>query len=275
MSTKNYNNKLYLSSNSSTVIYDDENIPALLELKKENTVIEQTNNGLRADLSEPKEGTLENLLMWAWNRKNDSATFHCKVMIENIRTRKGWNYPSCGDDNCKKGATRQGGKFFCEACNKAIEYSILRLELGVADDLTATFCRGCGASNPILTMSMVPLKSFTCWKINTSAPIDEDIGSSTMDAIAVNPSPSFKRLSIAPSMSTPFQRSELEDSDAYEVRGPYLTREMVARLMTLRIRRKGRNTLKITTDQRRWQIFIHLQICVPLLRDTFTSSQKK
>ncbi|GJT42339.1 hypothetical protein Tco_0951054 [Tanacetum coccineum] len=49
-----------------------------------------------------------------------------------------------------------------------------------------------------------------------------------MDAIAVNPSPSFKRLSKPPSMSTPSKgaeenkkkRSELEDSDAYEVCGP-------------------------------------------------------
>ncbi|GJR23891.1 hypothetical protein Tco_0972418 [Tanacetum coccineum] len=36
-------------------------------------VIEQTNNGLRADLSEPKEGTLENMLIWAQNRKNDDV----------------------------------------------------------------------------------------------------------------------------------------------------------------------------------------------------------
>ncbi|GKF24102.1 DNA helicase PIF1, ATP-dependent, partial [Tanacetum coccineum] len=65
-----------------------------------------------------------------------TATFHCKVMIETVRTRKGWNYPSCGGGQCKKGATRQLGKWFCEACNKSIDYPVLRyrLELGVADD---------------------------------------------------------------------------------------------------------------------------------------------
>ncbi|GJW29721.1 zf-CCHC domain-containing protein [Tanacetum coccineum] len=101
--------------------------------------LEQTIKGSRADSSEPKELTLENVLIWARNCKNDSATFHCKVMIENARTRKGWNYPSCGGDNYKKGATRQGGRFFCEACNKVIEYPVLRyrLELGVADDILA------------------------------------------------------------------------------------------------------------------------------------------
>nr|GEV73334.1 hypothetical protein [Tanacetum cinerariifolium] len=46
------------------------------------------------DHSTLREGTFENLLMWARNRKNDTEIFHCKVRIANVRTRKGWNFPS-------------------------------------------------------------------------------------------------------------------------------------------------------------------------------------
>ncbi|GJU71919.1 DNA helicase PIF1, ATP-dependent [Tanacetum coccineum] len=269
MSAKNYNNKLYLSSCSLTVIYDDENIPALQELKKENTVIEQTNNGLRADLSEPKEGTLENMLIWAQNRKNDSATFHCKVMIENIRTRKGWNYPSCGGDNCKKVLPVKLENSFAKHVTRPLSI-LYKLELGAANDTEhavvivfdepATELLHCSVesllemvdestdddsglptaiTNLICMTHMLELKShtyyeygtfesFTYWKINPSSPIDEGAGSSTVDVIADNPSPSFKRLSKPPSMSTPSKgaeenkkkRSELEDSDTDEVCGP-------------------------------------------------------
>ncbi|GKC67513.1 replication protein A 70 kDa DNA-binding subunit C-like protein [Tanacetum coccineum] len=71
MSAKNYKNKLYLSGSSSTVIYDDENIPAWQELKTEISVIESNVDVLPADCSQPKEGTLENVLIWAQNHKND------------------------------------------------------------------------------------------------------------------------------------------------------------------------------------------------------------
>nr|GEV80856.1 hypothetical protein [Tanacetum cinerariifolium] len=71
MSVKNYNNKLYLLSSSSTAIYDDESIPTLQELKRQGSVSESN-----------------------------------KVMIETVRTKKGWNYPSCGGGQRKKGATR-------------------------------------------------------------------------------------------------------------------------------------------------------------------------
>ncbi|KAL6520536.1 hypothetical protein OROMI_032298 [Orobanche minor] len=62
----------------------------------------------------------------ARNRENDSATFICEVKINNIRSRKGWNYPSCGHDKCKKGLTRKEGKFWCEACNKPVAYPVVK-----------------------------------------------------------------------------------------------------------------------------------------------------
>nr|GEW15163.1 hypothetical protein [Tanacetum cinerariifolium] len=71
VSPKTYNNKLYLSSTSSTIIYDNDDIPCLQELKKSESFVEQKKEGLTIDSSRPREGTLENLLIWARNRKND------------------------------------------------------------------------------------------------------------------------------------------------------------------------------------------------------------
>nr|GEU94767.1 hypothetical protein [Tanacetum cinerariifolium] len=96
---------------------------------------------LPIDCSQPREGTLENLLIWARNRKTMyTATFHCKVMIENFKTKKGWNYPSCGYEKCRKGATRKLGKWVCEACNRTVDYHVFRykLEVVVADDTAHT-----------------------------------------------------------------------------------------------------------------------------------------
>ncbi|GKA09992.1 DNA helicase PIF1, ATP-dependent [Tanacetum coccineum] len=140
MSVKDYNNKLYLSNGSSTVIYDDDDIPCIQELKADSSYVQPTKAVLAVDSSLPREGTLKNLLIWARNRQNNTVTFHCKVMIENFRNKKGWNYPSYGYENCRKGATRQLGKWFCEACNRHIDYPVFRymLEVVVADDTAST-----------------------------------------------------------------------------------------------------------------------------------------
>ncbi|GKB44479.1 DNA helicase PIF1, ATP-dependent [Tanacetum coccineum] len=123
MAAKTYNNKLYLSSTSSTVICDNDDIPSLQELK-----------------SVTREGTVENPLLWARNRKNDTVTFQCKVMIKDIRRKSGWNYPSCGGEKCRKSISRKRGKFLCETCNRIVDYPVFRyrLEVVVADDTAHT-----------------------------------------------------------------------------------------------------------------------------------------
>jgi hypothetical protein len=103
-----------------------------------------------ADISIPKDETFENLLLWAHNRKNNvnynlcnqrcvlltifdtlinnlfaqPLTYNCMVRIDGVRTRKGWNYPSCGDNKCRKGATHKQGKFWCDSCDKSISYPV-------------------------------------------------------------------------------------------------------------------------------------------------------
>ncbi|GKD93127.1 replication protein A 70 kDa DNA-binding subunit C-like protein [Tanacetum coccineum] len=65
-SAKFYNNKLYLSSSSSTMIFDDAEIPTLKTLRLyENSGVAPQNASLAVNLSQPRVGTLENLLIWA------------------------------------------------------------------------------------------------------------------------------------------------------------------------------------------------------------------
>ncbi|KAL6500995.1 hypothetical protein OROHE_025192 [Orobanche hederae] len=113
-------NQLYMSSSSSTLIYDDSDIPAIQNLKAEMSTMELS----RVDL--PIDHT------------NNPSTFNCKVTIDGVRTTKGWNYPSCSDIRCKKGASRKGGHFWCDSCDKSVAYPVLRyrLELEVSDGTT-------------------------------------------------------------------------------------------------------------------------------------------
>ncbi|GJZ08211.1 DNA helicase PIF1, ATP-dependent [Tanacetum coccineum] len=141
MSVKDYNNKLYLSSSSSTVICDDDDIPCIQELKADcsSASVQPTKAVLAVDSSLPMEGTLENLLIWARNCQNNMRIL-LPVMTENFRNKKGWNYPSRGYEKCRKCVTRQHGKWFCEACNRPIDYPVFRhmLEVVVADDTAST-----------------------------------------------------------------------------------------------------------------------------------------
>ena len=57
------------------------------------------------------------------------VTFNCKVRIDDIMTRKGWNYTSCGSDKCKKGITRKDGKFWCDSCNKPSDYPMMKYDI--------------------------------------------------------------------------------------------------------------------------------------------------
>ncbi|GJY03032.1 ATP-dependent DNA helicase PIF1-like protein [Tanacetum coccineum] len=66
-----------------------------------------------------------------------SSTFLCEVKIDKVRTKKGWNYPSCGGEKCKKGnLDRKEGRFWCDSCNNLVEYPVIRyrLEMEISDD---------------------------------------------------------------------------------------------------------------------------------------------
>nr|GEX02921.1 hypothetical protein [Tanacetum cinerariifolium] len=103
--------RLYLSSSSSTLIIDDDSIPALKQMKTNQSGVETGKETLLVDFSKAKAGTLENLLMWGRNRKNDAAIFNCEVRIDKVWTKKGWNYPSCGGENVRKPSPSRTGIF--------------------------------------------------------------------------------------------------------------------------------------------------------------------
>ncbi|GJV08398.1 DNA helicase PIF1, ATP-dependent [Tanacetum coccineum] len=135
---KQYNSQLYLSSTSSTLILDDEEIPEVKHLKADSSGAEFSKEILPVGCSEAKAETLENLLIGSRNQIHDSTTFHCTVHKDNVRTRNGWNFPSFGGKKCKKSVTHSNGRFLCESCKKNMDYPVLRykLELEVSDDTT-------------------------------------------------------------------------------------------------------------------------------------------
>ncbi|GJY76035.1 replication protein A 70 kDa DNA-binding subunit C-like protein [Tanacetum coccineum] len=85
---------------------------------------------VNVDHSQPKDGTLENLLIWAQNRKNDVSLFLFAVTPPHYVL---MNYPSCGGPKCKKGIDRKAGSFWCDSCNKPVEYPVLRLKLNISN----------------------------------------------------------------------------------------------------------------------------------------------
>ncbi|GJV52269.1 replication protein A 70 kDa DNA-binding subunit C-like protein [Tanacetum coccineum] len=238
MTAKTYNNKLYLSSTSSTVIYDNDDIPSLQELRSVTSLVKPNREMMMVDCSQPRVGTIENLLMWARNRKNNTMTFQCKVMIEDIRRKSGTvDYPVLQlevvvvDDT-----THTVVIMFNEIATELLDFSIDSLieakDKSAEDDsglLTAI-------RNLIGTTHVIELKShtyyeygtyesFVCWKINPADLIDDEASSSNQLIIADDSEPSFKRLARKPSVCTPSKpnkekrkkRSELEDSDINEV----------------------------------------------------------
>ncbi|GKB29480.1 ATP-dependent DNA helicase PIF1-like protein [Tanacetum coccineum] len=67
----NHVDRLYLSSPSSTLILDDEEIPEVKHLKADSSGAEFSKEILPVGCSEAKARTLENLLMWSRNRRHD------------------------------------------------------------------------------------------------------------------------------------------------------------------------------------------------------------
>nr|GEV57966.1 ATP-dependent DNA helicase PIF1-like [Tanacetum cinerariifolium] len=122
----------YLANeSSSTQTFDDPNILALKELRSKIRGADQTLQILQikpVDFGQPRAGTLENLLLWARNRRNESVTFIFQVQIDDIKTRNGWHFPMCGGEKCKKGVGKKQGD---GGVTPAIKQ--YRLELGISD----------------------------------------------------------------------------------------------------------------------------------------------
>nr|GEW89864.1 hypothetical protein [Tanacetum cinerariifolium] len=199
MSVKLYNNRLYLFSTSSTMIVDDEQTPVLKQFKSDDSGIELAKELLPADSTCEKAETLKNLLTWARNQKYDAATFHCSVRIDKIRTKKGWNYPLCSGEKCKKGnLDRKQGRFWCDSSHSSVDYPVLSIpstDTGLSLRFQMTLPRrllSCeeetglppALANIVGTLHTLELKSnsycehanyesFTCWRVVLEEALDE------------------------------------------------------------------------------------------------------
>ncbi|GJV48741.1 nucleic acid-binding, OB-fold protein [Tanacetum coccineum] len=132
LTVKQYNSRLYLSSTSSTLIHDDEEIPKIKQLKSDTSGAEFSKELLPVGCSNSKAGTLENLLMWSQNCSY--VPLYCA-------------YRQCRDQEWLEFSILQRRKMreksypfkrpLCESCNKNVDYLVLRyrLELEVSDDI--------------------------------------------------------------------------------------------------------------------------------------------
>nr|GEV03583.1 hypothetical protein [Tanacetum cinerariifolium] len=222
--------RLYLSSTSSTMIVDDEQIPILKQFKTDDSGIELAKELLPADSTGAKAGTLENLLMWARNRKYDATTLHCSVRIDKIKTKRGWNYPSCGGEKCKKSnLDRKQGCFWCDSCHSSVDYPTVV----VMFDETAKSVVKCSAgsigeeetglplalANMVGTLHTLELKfnsyykhanyeSFTCWSVVLEEALNE---SGSFGKLAAGGDPKtgvFVPLTTTSSVTTPLKPGE-------------------------------------------------------------------
>ncbi|KAL6549360.1 hypothetical protein OROHE_008477 [Orobanche hederae] len=140
MSAKYYNGQLCLSSCSSTLILDNDEIPAIVAFKEKVSDVDETESSLPVVASEPQHGTIEELLACGRDKRKDATTFIFEVEIINVRTKNSWYYPACAGGKCKKGVTRKDGKLWCDACDQPVNYPKprFRLEVDVKDSSAHT-----------------------------------------------------------------------------------------------------------------------------------------
>ncbi|GJW41115.1 replication protein A 70 kDa DNA-binding subunit C-like protein [Tanacetum coccineum] len=193
MTVKTYNNKLYLSSTSSMVIYDNDDISSLQELRSVTSLVEPNKEMMMVDSSQPKEGTVENLLLYRLEVVVDDDTAHTVVVMFNEIATELLN---CSVDSLIEAEDEVG---FCYLFQPH-SYIDTNLYIQSAED---------DSGLPTAIRNLI-----------------DDEASSSNQLITVDDSePSFKRLTRQPSVCTlskpneekSKKRSELEDSDTDEV----------------------------------------------------------
>ncbi|KAL6517891.1 hypothetical protein OROMI_033592 [Orobanche minor] len=138
MSAKYYN--LGISSCSSTLILDSDEIPTIVEFKSKISDVDATEPSMPISESKLRNGTLQELLNVGRDRRKDATTFQCEAEIMHIRTKNSWYYPACGSGKCKKGVTHKDGQLWCDACDKPVSYpkTRFRLEVDIRDETAET-----------------------------------------------------------------------------------------------------------------------------------------
>ncbi|KAL6520730.1 hypothetical protein OROHE_016911 [Orobanche hederae] len=140
MIAKYYNGQLGISSCSSTLILDSDEIPTIVKFKSKISDVDATEPSVPISESKPRNGTLQELLNVGRDRRKDATTFQCEAEIMHIRTKNSWYYPACGSGKCKKGVNHKDGQLWCDACDKPVSYpkTRFRLEVDLRDETAET-----------------------------------------------------------------------------------------------------------------------------------------
>nr|GFA94685.1 hypothetical protein [Tanacetum cinerariifolium] len=192
---KMYNNKVYLSSTSSTVFTMMSSFLQSRHWKKQ-TVL-WSNRPLERLLTSlnPRLGLLRTSLCGLTKGKSDSIIFHCKVTIDGINTSKGWNFSSCGSDTSTTLVKCSADSLMDTTDESAKDHLSLLPAL----------------SNLIGIVHVMEIKShtyyeygtfesFTCWQIHPMEGIKDIVGSNTVDAVPDNQPHNLKRIAQDPSI---------------------------------------------------------------------------
>ncbi|GKA00080.1 hypothetical protein Tco_0672630 [Tanacetum coccineum] len=183
---------------------------------------------------------------------NLSVAFICQVRIANIRTRNGWNFPTCSGKIVRKELAESSGDgsvqlelgisdatahvvvvMFDVTASELVKYSANSLAQSNEEYLDETSGLPAALANIIGTTHTLELKShtyyehgtfksFTCWNLIPLEVVVESAGSSIIDVVRDTPWSSGKRLCKQPAVPTPLKvcegktpiSQELEDSYA-------------------------------------------------------------
>ncbi|GJX54801.1 hypothetical protein Tco_0283170 [Tanacetum coccineum] len=211
MSVKLYNNRLYLSSTSSTLIVDDEQIPVLKRLKIDDSGVELTKEMLLPDNTEVKVGTLENLLMWARNRKYDVFNLPYDIPL--------LDYPVIRLELDISDATAEAVVVMFDETTKSLVKCSASSIVGSEDQEEGDSGLPPALANIVGTSHTLELKShtyfehenyesFTCWKVVEEEDVVETGSSGTVAATANPKAPVLKSLAATSSVTTPSKSGE-------------------------------------------------------------------
>ncbi|GKC31866.1 ATP-dependent DNA helicase PIF1-like protein [Tanacetum coccineum] len=219
LTVKQYNSRLYMSSTSSTLILDDEDIPEIKQLKSDTSGAEFSKELLALGYSDVKAKTLENLLMWSRNRRHDTMSGPRMAGIFHLAEAKnaGKVYKlelEVSDDTAEVVVV-----MFNETASSLVKCtadSIVEYEDQQGDNhspLPQALANIVGTTHTLELKSHTyyeynTYESFTCWRIVTAKGMDESGGSSLAGGSRAFETPEFKRLLRHLSVTTPSKVNE-------------------------------------------------------------------
>ncbi|GJT76864.1 reverse transcriptase domain-containing protein [Tanacetum coccineum] len=231
LSVKLCNNRLYLSSTSSTMIVDDEQIPVLKQFKSDDS-IEIAKELLLADSTGAKAGTFENLLMWTRltrsERRGGRITHH--VVVRNVRRAIStasmavfgvthatvlWTTLYLG--LCLDGYRMTLRSTVCCMFGREPQRAVVKCSAGSIDEeemgLPSALANIVGTFHTLelksnLYYEHANYESFTCWRVVLEEALDESGSSGTLAGIGEPKAGVLVPLTTTPSVSTPSKPGE-------------------------------------------------------------------